>query len=172
MTMSNVKQHTRSRNAGFTLIEIIIVIVIVGVISTIAALIILEGAKAFSIEDRRSNVHYQARLAVERMAREIRLIRSRTGTDIPVMAANDLSYTDVSGNQMRYQLVGNAIQHSQNATVQPLATNVTALAFTYFQQDGTVALTAATLWYVVIDITAQQGAETLHVRTRVHPMNF
>ena len=50
---------------------------IVGIISSIAALIILEGMKASSKEQNLSDAHYQARLAMERMAREIRMINSQ-----------------------------------------------------------------------------------------------
>ena len=158
---------------GFTLIEVIIVIVIVGIISTVAAMIILEGAKSYTIEDSRSNLHYQTRLGMERMAREIRLIRSRTAPDIPTMAANTIRYTDIQGIQMGFRLTGTTLERTQDngTTWQPLATGVTALTFTYLQQSGAVA-TATTLWYVTIAITAQQGADTLNMSTRVYPRNF
>jgi prepilin-type N-terminal cleavage/methylation domain-containing protein len=159
---------------GFTLIEIIIVIVILGILSTVAAMIILEGAKSYSIEDSRSNAHYQARLAMERMAREIRLIRSQTAADITTMGANTIRYSDIFGAQMGFRLTGTTIERTQDnaATWQPLATGVTALTFTYFQQDGSTVATATTLWYVVIDITEQPGTEMLSMSTRVHPRNF
>ena len=53
-----------------------------------------------------------------------------------------------------------------------VATGVTALKFSFLQQDGISSATATTLWYVVIDVTAQQGSEAIEMRTRVYPMNF
>lgn len=157
------------QSGGFTLIEIIVVIVIVGIISTIAAMIILEGAKSYTIEDARSDVQYQARLAMERMAREIRLIRSQA--DITTMTANNLLYTGIQGDTMRFQLVGTDIMRTQNAVTQRLASGVTALNFTYLMQDGvTTTLVPAQVWYVGINVTFQQ--DSLQVRTRVHPRNF
>lgn len=169
--MGNRGQWSIRNSKGFTLVEIIIAIVIISIIAGIAAMIILQGVRGYSDEEQRSNLHYQARFAVERMAREIRLVRSQP--DITTMAANTLQYIDIQGNQMGFQVVGNTIQRAQNATSQPLATgsNV-ALNFTYLRQDGTPAAVAAQLWFVVIDLTIQQGSESLQMRTRVHPMNF
>jgi prepilin-type N-terminal cleavage/methylation domain-containing protein len=179
--MRIVEHHKRPRDRGFTLIEVIIVIVIISIISSIAAMIILLGAQSYTKEDSRSNVHYQAKLAVERMAREIRLIRSQTAGDIPTMAATDLIFCDVTGKAVEFQLAGAVLNRRESATCSPLAwggwnalssSGVNALTFTYLDSAGAGGATAATLWFVVIDVTDQQGTETLQIRTRVHPMNF
>ena len=168
------------KSRGFTLIEVVITIVIVGIIAGIAAMIILQGVRAYSAEQSRSDVHYQARLAVERMAREVRLVRSRTVADIPTMTPTDLLFCDVTGKAVEFQLVGTALNRRESATCSPsawggwnaLATGVTPLTVSYFQRDGVTAATATTLWFVVIDMTDVQGSETLRLRTRVHPRNF
>jgi prepilin-type N-terminal cleavage/methylation domain-containing protein len=168
------------KSRGFTLVELIVVIVIVAVIASIAAMIILQGARAYSDEQQRSNVHYQTKLAVERMAREIRLIRSQTSADIPTMAATDVIFCDVTGKAVEFQLAGTALNRRESATCSPLAwggwnalaAGVTPLTFSYLQQDGVTAAAATNLWYVVIDVTDQQGTETLQIRTQVHPRNF
>lgn len=162
------------QSKGFTLIEAIITIVIVGIISSIAALIILQAMKATTKEKNLSDAHYQARIALERMAREIRTIRSQTLADIPVMNATVFRFTDVQGVQMGFQLNAGNIQRTQDnaATWQTLASGVTALNFSYFQQDGVTAATATTLWFVEISLTDTQGADSLTMRMRVHPRNF
>ena len=162
---------------GFTLMEMVITILLVGILSSLAAVIILQGVKGYTVEDQRSNAHYQARLAMERMVREIRLIRwdSVLGqADISTMTATDLRYQDIQGNQMGFRLNVGTVQRTQDsaATWQPLATGVTALNFNYFQQDGVTPATAPTLWFVEITMTDLQGTDTLQMRTRVHPRNF
>jgi prepilin-type N-terminal cleavage/methylation domain-containing protein len=163
-----------SNSKGFTLIEAIITIVIVGIISSIAAMIILEGMTASSKEQNLSNAHYQARLAMERMARETRTVRSQTVADIPTMNAANFQFTDIQGIQMGFRLNTGNIQRTQDNAVtwQTLATGVTTLNFGYLQQDGVTPATATTLWFVVIDMTDTQGADSLPMRTRVHPRNF
>ena len=157
---------------GFTLVEIVITIVLVGILAGIAAMIILQGIRSYSDEQARSNVHYQARLAMERMAREIRQIRSTA--DIPTMAGTTLRYVDVNGVQTGFQLTGTDIERTEDngSTWQILATGTTAFNFNYFRQDGVTPAAAATLWFVEITMTSEQGAESLQMRTRVHPRNF
>ncbi len=176
----NSALHT-SNLRGFTLIEAIITIVIVGIISSIAALIILEGMKASSKEQNLSEAHYQTRLAMERMAREIRLIRSQTAGDIPTMAATDLIFCDVTGKAVEFQLAGAALNRRESATCSPLAwggwnalssSGVNPLTFTYLDSAGAGGATAVNLWFVEINLTDTQGSETLQMRTRVHPRNF
>jgi prepilin-type N-terminal cleavage/methylation domain-containing protein len=168
------------KSKGFTLIELIITIVITAIIAGMASLIIMQGVKAYTDEQSHSNVHYQAKLAVERMAREIRLIRSQTAVDVPTMNATDLLFCDVTGKAVEFQLAGITLNRRESATCSPLtwggwnalATGVAPLTFSYLQQDGVNAAAATNLWYVAIDVTDVQGADTLRMRTRVHPMNF
>ena len=166
---------------GFTLIEIIITIVIIGIIATIAAGIILQVVTTYSTEDSRSNARYQAQLAVERMTREIRLIQSQTTVDVPTMTATDLMFCEVTGKAVEFQLAGTVLNRRESATCSPLTwggweplslSGVNALTFTYQNAAGTSGATAANLWFVVIDVTDQQGPQTFEIRTHVHPMNF
>jgi prepilin-type N-terminal cleavage/methylation domain-containing protein len=169
---------------GFTLIEAIITIVIVGIISSIAALIILEGMKASSKEQNLSGVHYQARIAMERMGREIRLIRWNTTlaqADVTTMTATDLIFCDVTGKAVEFQLAGSVLNRRESATCSPLAwggwntlssSGVNPLTFSYLDSTGAGGATAANLWFVDINLTDTQGSDSLQMRSRVHPRNF
>lgn len=160
---------------GFTLIEIVITIVIVGIISSIAAMIILQGMKAYTTEQDLSDIHYQARLSMARMAREIRLIRSQTVADIPTMNGTTLLYNDINGTQMGFRLnVGNIQRTQDNGTTwQTLATNITGgTVFTYLDNTGAVTAAQTSLWIVQIQAAVTQGKESVTMRTTVHPRNF
>ena len=162
---------------GFTLIEMLIVIVLVGILATMAAMIIMQGVRAYSVEQSRSNAHYQARFAMERMAREIRLIRSSTVTDIPTMTGTTLRYNDINGVQMGFRLNGGNIERTEDNAVswQTLATNITGPGgniFTYLDKVGAATAAPASLWLVQIQFTATQGTESIDMQTTVHPRNF
>jgi prepilin-type N-terminal cleavage/methylation domain-containing protein len=162
---------------GFTLIEIIVVIVLVGILATIAATIIMQGISAYSGGESRSNAHYQARFAMERMAREIRLMRSSTAADIPTMTGTTLRYNDINGLQMGFRLNGGNIERTEDNAVswQTLATNITGPGgniFTYLDKGGAATAAPASLWLVQIQFTATQNAESIYMQTTVHPRNF
>jgi len=189
--MRNSKCGTTTHNSelrtpnskGFTLIEIVITIVLLSILSGLAAMIILQGVRAYSDERSRSDVHYQSRLAMERMSREIRMIRGGSefgAPGIPVLGtitdnpSSAFSFVDMTGTQITYALAGLTLNRTAGAT-NVLAQGVTALSFTCFNNAGVqVAPGAAstTVWTIEIDMTDTQGSETISMRTRVHPRNF
>ncbi|MDH5394850.1 MAG: prepilin-type N-terminal cleavage/methylation domain-containing protein [Gammaproteobacteria bacterium] len=58
--------------SGFTLVEIIIVIAIMGIIGGLASMVIGRSLDAYAALERRTNMQTSIRLAVERISRELR----------------------------------------------------------------------------------------------------
>lgn len=142
---------------------------ILGIIAAVVSQFAFQGIRSFSTEQDRGDVHSQARLAVERMAREIRAIRSATATDIPIMTATDLQFTDNLGQNVRFTWAADVLTRNG----QTLAVNVAPFAFTYLQSDGTtVAAAPAVMWFVQITLTVAQSGTSLPLRVQVHPRNF
>ena len=165
--------HT-PKSKGFTLIEIVITIVLIGILSGVAAMIIMQGVRAYSDEQSRSVVHYQARLAVERIAREARLIRSCADINgRPVInPSSTLSFTDINGNAVIFSVAGGNLSRGGDI----LAMGVNAQPFNFLNRSGALITDCGAapndIWFVEIDVTSIQGTESLQIRTRVHPMNF
>jgi prepilin-type N-terminal cleavage/methylation domain-containing protein len=154
---------------GFTLIEIVITIVIVSILASFASMIILQGVKAYSDEQSRSDAHYQARLAVERMERETRLIRSCGAIMAPANSSATLSFTDINGNAVVFNVAGGNLSRGANI----LAHGITsATPFRFLDNNGNQTTACPGIWFVEISVTDQQGSESLQMRTRVHPRNF
>jgi prepilin-type N-terminal cleavage/methylation domain-containing protein len=163
---------------GFTLIEIVIVIVIIGIISTVAAMIIMQAVKMYSDENARTDIHYQAKLAVERMAREIRSARQQSEIGTTVLGTitgnptNSFIFTDITGTTITYSLTGTTLNRTVGGIPSPLAQGVTTLGFQHYTSASALTTTPASVWLVEINVTDTQGANTLQIRTRVHPRNF
>lgn len=144
-------------------------IVLVAIIGGIIGALLLGGTQAFVSQDMKASITTQGRLAVERMVRDIRLIRSRTPVDITTMTAATLTFVDTSGNIVTYTSGGGAVTRNGVALASP---NATALTFSYFQQNGAVAAAAAQVWVIQVDLTFAGTNDSQDFRVRVHPRNF
>jgi prepilin-type N-terminal cleavage/methylation domain-containing protein len=165
------------RCGGFTLIEMIITIVVVGILAGLAAMIILQGVKVYSTEDLRSSAQYQARIGMERMMREMRLVRSTGDVTSVLTDRTQFVYNTINNASIGFRLSGGQIQRSQDggATWQLLASGITAPGgnlFTYLDNTGASTTTKANLWLVQIQFTATQATESVTLLSTVHPMNF
>ena len=156
------------REAGFTLIEMVITIVVIGIIAGISAMLILQAMRGYSDQDVRADLTNQARLAMERMAREIREVRDCTATDIPTMAGGTISFVDNTGTAITYTTSGTDL--TRNGTA--LASSVSGLIFGYVMRSGAAAGSAAQVWNVDVTLTVSRSGETHTHRIRVHPRGF
>ena len=153
------------------MVELLLVIILLGIVSAIAAVPVMEGARAYISAEVRTDLTSQGRLAIERMAREVRTVRSRTAADLPgCCSAATLSFIDMAGNTITYSSDG--VNILRNGT--PLASaSAVSLTFLYYQPDGITAATVATqVWAIQIDMTATRSGETHAFRIRTHPRNF
>lgn len=182
--MSKIKMQKKNDSLklnsqkGFTLIELIMVIVITSIIASVAAMLILEGAKSYQKEVSYSDIHNQGRLAIERMTREIRSGRQASEVGTTVIGAitgnptNSLIFTDVTGTTITYSLSGTTLNRTVSGTPSPLANNVTTLQFRHYDNAGNFTTVPANVWLIEIYLITSNAGESLPLRVRVHPRNF
>jgi prepilin-type N-terminal cleavage/methylation domain-containing protein len=170
----------KRREAGFTLVELIITVVLIGIIASVAAMLILQGVRGYSDEEIRSDLTNQARLGIERMAREIR--EARDCPDISTMSATEVAFCDVSGKAVGFRITGTELQRRDSTTCSPpvwgpwvaLASSVDSgiSSFSYYRRDDTVAGSAALVWTIQVSLTVARSGESHTHRIRVHPRGF
>ena len=168
-------RRLRPRVAGFSLIELVIVIVLLGIVSAVAAPFAINAFNAYFTGRDLVETDWQARVALERMTRELRTVRAPAA--ITMTSGSDLSIVDVDGNAIRYCLgtVGTCPGATGELTrnTQPLATGISGLAFSYLLKDGkTTTAAPASVYYVVVDFTATQGVNSRTYQATVSPRNF
>jgi len=157
---------------GFTLIEAIITLVIAGVLAAIGATIMSGGFRNYFLGRELAQDAAQGTLALERMTRDLRAVRS--AADLTTIGASTITFVDVDGNTITYALSAGSVTRAQNGgTAQPLAANVSNLAFTYLQNDGqTTAAASATVWYIAVAVTVASQNATTTFRGTVKPASF
>ena len=163
------------RNArGFSLIELIMVIVVFGIIAVVAAPLISNAVRAFVTGRDIAETDWQARVAVERMTRELRTIRAPA--DLTITSASVITFIDVNGTAIRYcqATIGTcpgALGELMRNT-EALASGISGLTFSYLTRAGAVTAVPAQVFYVTVAFTATQNAISKTFQVSVGPRNF
>ncbi len=164
-----------SSHKGFTLIELVMTMVLIGVIAYIVASAMSTGLKAYFTTDFRKEALDQARIAMERMTREIRNVKSNT--DISTANATTFTFVDTSGTTISFALNAGNINRTSGATNTLAAGISSAGIFTYVLSTGAttqspVPAEILLIKRVKIDITATKNTESVTLQSEVWPRSL
>jgi prepilin-type N-terminal cleavage/methylation domain-containing protein len=120
------------KNKGFTLVEIVVVIFILSIVAMIGGLVLLKGFETGYASRDLIDATWQSRLALQRMANEIREIHSPSAADLDISSNNQITFTDMNGENITYSRSGNYLTRNGIS----LADGVSALTFTYFDANN------------------------------------
>lgn len=162
--------------SGFSLLELIMVIVLLGIVSAVGAPFLSAGFQSYFTGRDIAETDGRARVAVERLSRDLRSIRAPSNLNLTVTSASDITFFDVDGNSIRYCLgavgtcPGAATELMRNG--QPLATGISALTFTFLTATGAATAGPANVFYITVAFTATQNSISKSFQTTVSPRNF
>src|SRR3990167_1516897 len=134
--ITNMIVFPRFQN-GFTLIELVFSILLMGIISVVVGSILLNGYKTLLTSENISQADWQGFIALERIVNDIHTIRS--AADISTISASNLVFTDVNGNSIQFQLSGSTLLRNS----QTLASGIQGLTFGYLDANGSTTATAS-----------------------------
>ncbi len=169
------------KKTGFTLIEVIMAIVLIGIVATVVAMTVYQGARAFGQAGARGDLTEEARLAIDRMSKELMFARclpagaacAPQAADITVMLAGDMRFVNIENAGRGFRVnAGNLMMRNGVLDADPediLAGNVSALNFTYLDRNGASAATVSDVWLIGVDVTFSGSGETLNFTANVHP---
>jgi prepilin-type N-terminal cleavage/methylation domain-containing protein len=159
---------------GFTLVEVIVVVVVLGVISGIGVVSMLSSADALAFLTLRVGMDQSADLAMSRMANEIRRLRNDESMHADTNS-NQFRFFDVNGIDINYYLNGNNLMRNTDI----LAGNVSNINFTYYDDNGNVLATptlgigtSTNIRSIKILLTLQSGNYQLNYQSQVRPRNL
>ena len=163
--MHSLIQPRLKRYSGFTLIEFILVIAITGIIAGTAGLLLMEGFQtSYKVVDI-IKADWQARIALERMTREMRLIRNKNSINISV--PNQITFVTTRGETITYSRSGTNLMRNS----QPLADNVSSFTLTYFNVNKVPTAIANQVRFILIHLTIDNEGATYSFDTTVNPRN-
>jgi prepilin-type N-terminal cleavage/methylation domain-containing protein len=175
--------HPRARRGGgFTLVEMVLVIMLAGIIFSLGSVMLGKVFSSYAMKRDTTDADWQAKVALERMTRELRAVRLATAADLDIASATQIRFVDTDGNGVCFYRNGaaNRLMRSADGPAtscgatdpQVLADNVTALTFTYWDNAGATTAAVANVYYITMDMTVVEGSYSGRFRTNVQPRNF
>mgnify|MGYP001598238381 CR=1 FL=1 len=162
---------------SFTLIELVITMAVLVAMGWMGISALLAGVDSWSMFIQRKELLSDGRMAVDRMAREIRMIKNITSVLTADAAA--FSFTDTNNNNLSFTLNSSVIERAENEATNGLLDNVSNLSFTYYDTNNSVILTPAVspletnIRRIRISITLLKGASRqVNLQTDTWPRNL
>ena len=158
---------------GFTLLEIVLVIIIITIIAAGSAQLLVQGFRAYFSGQNFINAEWQGRVALERMVRDLRAVRS--SADITSASSTAITFNDIDGQTITYQLSGSQLMCNTQNNNQPLAEGINSLNFAYYNSAGSNLGTSpviASIRYIVITLNVTFGGTNSTVQIGVYPWNL
>lgn len=155
----------KKRQTGITLIELVVVILVITIISTMAAPLMKRISEALEYQYSASTIEDQARIGLTRIGRELREIRSINDF---TPAANTITFTNLSDTVIAYTLSGTNLQRNGNT----LTSSVTAFNLSYYDSNGAVTTSTSNIRYIKITLTITNNSNSETFETTVFPRSF
>ena len=160
------------RQLGFSLIELTVVTVVLGIVASLGATVMRDGLTGYLRGREISSADWQGRLALERITRDLRNIAD-PGSIISGCATATFDFSDVNAARISYTLSTNTLLRNGS---QPLASSVTGLRFYCLTSDvqPTIAPGAAATqaYYVTVSMIVSTSNTSAAYRSTVKPWSF
>ena len=147
---------------GFTLIEIIIVIVILSIVSAITIKFLVDSLRIYTMTVNQKTLFDEGKLALERMCRDIRDAKSITSTSNSItLTRTNATAQDSANESLTFQLNGTTLEKVKASTSYAMASDVSAFTVTNASNEITLQLTLS-----------RATGENVTLQTKVYPKNL
>ena len=158
---------------GFSLVELIVVIVVLGTVASMGAIVVRDGMLGYLRGREITSADWQGRLALERITRELRDVAAPDSAhiDASFCGSSGFSFVDITANQISYSY--SSVSNTLWRNGQPLADNVAGLGFYCLQSDGqTSAITSSAVYYISVSMVVSTPNTSATYRSTVKPRSF
>ena len=166
----------RNRASGFTLLELLLAMGLLGVVAAVAYDAVIVGLRATSAAAQREELRQQLAAALDRMARDMAV-----ASDVDEAQDGRFQFDTPAVNDVDYVYDGTDQELSRDDAAgapRDILRYVTAFDFNYFDSSGTQLSTPVsgsaedTIRVVQIIATMNRGTETITVATAVYLRNL
>jgi prepilin-type N-terminal cleavage/methylation domain-containing protein len=160
---------------GFTLVEVIMLVVVVGIVAAIGVPLLLETVNAWSFTSRfQDNAVSQSIVAMSRMSREIR--RLKNDASVATATQAQLSFTDLTNTTITFDQSGDLLRRNTDSLAD--IDNSNPLDFTYYNDTGAVIATPlvspnnTNIRLITVSFSVLAGSNKLNFQLQARPQNL
>jgi prepilin-type N-terminal cleavage/methylation domain-containing protein len=167
------KRLSLRRQPGFSLIELIVVTVVLGIVASMGAILVRDGLLGWLRGREINSADWQGRLALERITRELRTVAPPfsgvANISITSCGSSTFAFSDINAAQISYTQNGTTLMRNG----QPLADNVTGLGFYCLQNNGqTYSTIESAAYYITVSMIVSTSNVNATYRGTVKPTGF
>jgi prepilin-type N-terminal cleavage/methylation domain-containing protein len=158
------------RQPGFSLIELIVVMVVLGIVASMGAIVVRDGMLGYLRGREITSADWQGRLALERITRELRDVASPNFSNIAGCGTSTFTFSDSASTLISYTQNTNTLLRNG----QPLADNLAlnGLRFYCLQSDVQATATLSAVYYISVSMVVATTNTNATYRTTVKPRSF
>jgi prepilin-type N-terminal cleavage/methylation domain-containing protein len=155
---------------GFSLVELIVVIVVLGTVAGMGAIVVRDGMLGYLRGREITSADSQGRLALERITRDLRDVAAPNYSNIAATSCGSSAFTfsDITAGPVSYTQSANTLLRNG----QPLAENVSGLRFYCLQSDVQATVAPAGVYYITVSMIVTTANTNATYRDTVKPRNF
>jgi prepilin-type N-terminal cleavage/methylation domain-containing protein len=155
-------------STGFTLVEMVMVIIILGILAAVGAPMIANGLKVATLSNAEQATLNQLRYATERVARELREVQSTGGSySFSSMNAASTTFTKSDGTVVAISYSNPNLSLGYGGSSANLATQVSTFTLAYLDINGGTTSDVSVVRFVDVEITVRQSPASTAYTQRV-----
>ncbi len=174
-----ILQHPRDRGlfpdfcssqSGFSFLEMVMVIALIGIIAGVMAQMFVFGVDMFDATATRKDSMQGGRIAVEFMVQDLRAIAD--ADDVTTATATSLTFYNIDSETINYSYSGGTLSRNSNTLLEGLSN----FQLSYTDVDGVVLSTPVStpgdIWKISFSIDATVDGKPFHMESSVVPRAF
>jgi len=163
------------RQPGFSLVELIVVIVVLGIVASMGAVVVRDGMLGYLRGREITSADWQGRLALERITRELRDVAAPNYSGIAAIVtgscgSSTFTFSDITSTLIGYSQSGTTLLRNGWPLADNLGTN--GLMFYCLQNDGQYTTVASGVYYVTVSMVVSTANTSATYRSTVKPRSF